>query len=77
MKKKELSTIFNIFIIIFELLGLYLTVKSIGKIEFKYYTIDSNLLCLISSVLVIFYLKLNKEIPKWLSILIESTERMQ
>jgi len=69
VKKKDLSIIFNVLIIIFEFLGIYLTIKANGKVNFVYYTEDSNILCLLSSSLFILFIAFNKKIPKWLSIL--------
>lgn len=57
--KKKISCILHIIILILELIGLYSCIKSTG-IEIKYYTIDSNLLALFSSILVLLYLKKQK-----------------
>ena len=69
MKKKDVSIIFNLLIIIFELLGLYLTLKTNKKISFEYYTEDSNMLCLLTSILFLISMKFCIKTPKWLKML--------
>ncbi len=66
MKKKALVSI-NVLIIIFELISLYLSMKEFDYKMFTYYTQYSNLLALVSSTIILFYL--NKEKPKWLRFL--------
>jgi len=64
MKRKTLILI-NILIIIFEIIALFLSAKEFGYKLFTYYTQYSNILALISSVLLLIYLFKNR-IPKWL-----------
>lgn len=66
MKKKAFVSI-NVLIIIFELISLYLSIKEFDYKMLTYYTQYSNLLALVSSTIILFYL--NKEKPKWLKIL--------
>lgn len=58
MKKEKKALILNILIIIFEIIGLVYTVYQSHSLMIEYYTIDSNIITLISSLLfVIFYKK--------------------
>ena len=68
-KKKNITLYLNIFIIILELIGLLITLKNSRKIEIKYYTECSNIMMLITSSLLTYYLLKKKTIPKWLNIL--------
>lgn len=68
MKKKDISIIFNLLIVIFELLGLYLTLKTNKRIGFEYYTEDSNMLCLLCSSLFLINMYFSKKTPKWLKL---------
>lgn len=55
MNKK--SFICNILLVILELIGFYFVIFKTGRISLLMYTIDSNILCLITSTLfIIFYL---------------------
>ena len=67
--KKRLSLFLNILIVIFEIIGLILTISVNNKISFEYYTEDSNILALIVSLLFVFFTLYNKKVPKWLKIL--------
>ena len=70
MKKEEKKLlILNILIILLEILGFALTLKLTKSIAIQYYTEDSNLLMLITSIIFTYYLIAKKEIPKWLDIL--------
>ena len=66
--RKKLALLFNILIVIGELLGLLITIFN-SKLEFKYYTIDSNILALISSLLFVIYIIKGKKIPNIISVL--------
>ncbi len=66
MKKKDVSLILNILIIIFELIGFIVTIKVNSRISYEFFTEDSNILMLFSSLLFVIYLLLNKKIPSWL-----------
>ena len=73
MNKKEVSLIcsiiINVVIVILEIIALIIHYGSIGNgIAIQYYTIDSNVLALVSSLLFVIYLFFDKKIPKWLKI---------
>ncbi|MBP3765861.1 MAG: hypothetical protein J6G98_01595 [Bacilli bacterium] len=68
MNKKKASLLFNVLIVLFEIIGIIETLKINNKISFEYYTEDSNILALISSTLFVIYLIRNKKIPRWLQI---------
>lgn len=67
--KRKLSIIFNILIIVFELIGFIITFNNNGRIPVEYYTEDSNILAFFTSLIFVIYLCINKEIPKYLKIL--------
>ena len=74
-KKKDLKIVtltMNLAIIIFEIIGFVIVFKDNGFKLFEYYTQDSNLLLLVSSIMISIYmiksLKGNKvKVPKWFS----------
>ena len=66
MKKKDISLVLNILIVVLELIGFILSFKIFNKISIEFYTQDSNILALFSSLIYVIYLLLNKKIPKWL-----------
>lgn len=68
MNKKKASRLFNILIVLFEIIGIIEVLKLNQKIGFEYYTEDSNILALISSFLFVIYLLKDKRIPRWLQI---------
>ena len=68
MNKKKASLLFNILIVLFEILGIIEVLIINNKISFEYYTEDSNLLALISSFLFIIYLLKKNRIPRWLQV---------
>ncbi len=49
--------------------GFVLTYITLGKFVFECYTDQSNLLMMITSGFFLYYLRMEKEIPKWLRIL--------
>ncbi len=58
MSKKKIALVINILIVILELIGLGMIIKTP---QLEYYTIESNILTLIGSILfIIFYKKNNK-----------------
>ena len=69
MKKNNVSLYLNLLIIIFEIAAFTLNVIYGMGINAEFYTEDSNLLLLISSLLFVIFTLYNKKIPKWLSIL--------
>lgn len=70
MKKRSIAIALNITIVILEVIGLIMCIKNEGIGLLKYYTEDSNIIALISSILFVVYaLKGNYEkLPKWLNI---------
>lgn len=68
-KKKNITLYLNILIILLELIGLFITLITAHKIEIKYYTECSNIMMLITSIILTYYLLKKKTIPKWLNIL--------
>ena len=68
-QKQKYSILLNIFIIIFEIIGITIYVMDNNYFDFTYYTHDSNVLALISSSIYLVYILKRKEIPKWLSLL--------
>lgn len=67
--KDKYSIMFNIFIIIFEILGIVVYMLNSSYFDFAYYTHDSNILALLSSSIYLIFVLKKKEIPKWVSIL--------
>lgn len=65
MKNKNILLIVNLAIVILEIIGFILVFNELGINSFEYYTEDSNLLLLISSVIFLAYALLNKELPSW------------
>lgn len=66
MKKK--SIIFNILLILLEVIAFTLILNTTSKINFQFYTEDSNILALISSIIYIYFLCINKKIPRWVQL---------
>jgi len=54
MNKKKISIFLNILIIILEIIGIFLSVKSLGTNVFIYYTQLSNLFLLVTAILYLF-----------------------
>lgn len=67
MSKKKLSIIFNSLIVILEIIGLIVVMKTNNRIAVEYYTEDSNILALFSSLLFIIFL-IKGNVHKWLKI---------
>lgn len=66
--KKKMSLVLNLLIVIFEIIGLMITFNLNHRIAIEYYTEDSNILALFSSLLFVIYLIRNKNIPRWLEL---------
>lgn len=64
--KNKTSLILNLIIVILEVIALFVTYKNQHRISIEYYTEDSNILALISSLIYSLYIIFNKEIPGWL-----------
>ncbi len=69
MDKKQMSLILNMLIIIFECIGFIVTMFTNNRINFEYYTEDSNILALLASTLYVLFILASKKLPKWLSTL--------
>ena len=65
MNSKNINIIINLVIAILEIIGFILVFSELGLTSFEYYTEDSNLLLLISSIIFLIYISKNKELPKW------------
>jgi len=66
MSKKDVSLLLNMLIIIFETSSLMYSTIVNKSLSLEFYTIDSNILLLISSCIFVYYTLHNKKIPKWL-----------
>ena len=51
--------------VILEIIGFVLVFKELGIASLEYYTEDSNLLLMISSIILLIYISKNKEQPSW------------
>lgn len=61
---KHVSLALNSLIIIFEIIGLILSINSLSWMSFAYYTVLSNILLLISSIMYLYYNFTNKNSKK-------------
>lgn len=68
MSKRSKAIICNLLIVILEIIGLIVTLINSRRLTVEYYTLDSNILALVSSLILLIYLITNKKIPKWLKI---------
>ena len=68
MKKNRDSLIINSVIVVLEIIALIISTKNLGYLGLEFYTVDSNILALISSLILVIYLLTNKKIPRWLSL---------
>ncbi len=64
MNKEKIALWLNIILILSELVGFIWTIKIYHSISIEYYTNDSNLLALFSSVLFVIFYKKEKEFVK-------------
>jgi hypothetical protein len=62
-----ISLIFNLLIVLLEIIGFFIAFQNHGISMLQYYTQDSNLILLFSSIFYSMYLIINKKIPIWLS----------
>ena len=62
---KNINIIINLLIIILEIIGFVLVFKEMGITSLEYYTEDSNLLLLLSSIIILIHISKNKELPLW------------
>lgn len=65
--KKRISLLLNVLIIIFEVRALIMNLHENGLL-IEYYTIDSNMLALVSSMIYFVYLILDERMPRWLEL---------
>jgi len=65
MNSRNINLTVNIVIVILEIIGFILVFKELGMDSLEYYTEDSNLLLLISSIIFIIGLSKNGELPRW------------
>ena len=65
MNSKNINIIINLVIVILEIIGFILVFSELGIVSLQYYTEDSNLLLLISSIIFLIYISKNKELPAW------------
>ena len=66
--KYKTSIILNLLVIIFEVIALVMTISSDKRIFIEYFTVDSNILALFSSIVYLVFIIYKKKIPKWLEI---------
>ena len=62
---KNTNIIINLLIVILEIIGFVLVFKELGITSLEYYTEDSNLLLLLSSIIILIHISKNKELPLW------------
>ena len=62
---KHINIIINLLIVILEIIGFVLVFKELGITSLEYYTEDSNLLLLLSSIIILIHISKNKELPLW------------
>ena len=67
--KKTIACILNIILIILEIIGLFMCISRYNKVDIVYYTVDSNLLALVTSVIYLVNLISKKKIKRYVSIL--------
>lgn len=65
---KNISILLNTLIVILEIMGLIVTMNLNHRLSIEYYTEDSNILTLFSSLLYLVFLSLKNEIPRWLEL---------
>lgn len=65
MNKRVVSLVLNILIISFEIIGFLISYMTSNRIAIEFFTEESNLLLLASSIIFVYYMILNRQIPKW------------
>lgn len=65
MNSRNINIIINSLIVILEIIGFILVFNELGITSLEYYTEDSNLLLLMSSIIFLIYILKNKELPAW------------
>ena len=66
MKRRRILTILNTLIVVFEIIGIIHNISFNHRVALEYYTEQSNILILISSIIFLYYLITNKKEPNWL-----------
>lgn len=69
INKKKISIFLNLTIVIMEIIAFIVTIQERHKITFEFYTEESNILALVTSLLFLIYLLKNNKVPKWLGYL--------
>ena len=69
MKNRNIQIIINMIIIILEIIGFILVIQEFGVKTLEYYTEDSNFLLLVSSIIILIYLLIDRKLPSRLNIL--------
>lgn len=64
MSKRKIAFIINLIIIVLELIAFGYTIFNEHKIQIEYYTIESNLITLVSSLLFVILIRKKKEFVK-------------
>ena len=68
MKNKK-EILFNLILVICEIVGITVSSMTLHRFAAEYYTEDSNLFALLVTVIYLYYLFSNKKVPKLISIL--------
>ena len=66
--KKKVSLLLNLLIVILEIIGFIISTNVNKRIAIEYYTEDSNILALASSLLFVIFLLSKNKIPRWLQL---------
>ncbi len=66
--KNKISIYLNLLIVILEIIGFIISTSVHKRLAIEYYTEDSNLLALISSLLFVIFLLFKNKIPRWLQL---------
>lgn len=67
--RRKYSLFFNMLVIWLEIIGFLILILSSHNIPIEYFTIDSNILALIVSIVFVIYIMRRLEIPYWLRVL--------
>ncbi len=67
MRRKKAIIVTNIAIVLLEIVGLIYSIDEYGWGMFRFYTQDSNIFALFSSIVLLMYLSKGDEVPKWLT----------
>lgn len=67
--KKKISLILNILLLVLEVIGFIVLFKSGYSLQYEFYTEDSNILGLFSSLLLVICMLSKEKTPRWVHIL--------